>query len=41
MVKKNQIISWGGPIATFRWDYADDVDFKNFSIREIEPPLSQ
>ena len=39
--KKDQIISWGGPIATFRWDYADDVDFKNFSIREIEPPINQ
>ncbi len=35
--KKDQIISWGGPIATFRWDKADDVDFKNFSVREIQP----
>ncbi len=37
--KKDQKITWGGPIATFRWDWADDVDFKNFSIREIQPPL--
>jgi hypothetical protein len=37
--KRDQIISWGGPIATFRWDNADDVDFKNFSVREIQPPL--
>jgi hypothetical protein len=35
--KKDQIITWGGPIATFRWDKADDVDFKNFSVREIYP----
>ena len=28
----------GGPIATFRWDGATDVDIKNFSVREIQPP---
>jgi hypothetical protein len=39
--KKDQIITWGGPIATFRWDKADDVDFKNFSVREIQPLLDQ
>ena len=38
--KKDQIISWGGPIATFRWDQADDVDFKNFSVREIQSPIN-
>jgi hypothetical protein len=37
--KKDQIITWGGPITTFRWDKADDVDFKNLSVREIEPPM--
>ncbi len=26
---------WGGPIATFRWDSANDVDFKWLSVREI------
>lgn len=31
----DQIITQGGPIATFRWDSATDVDFKNLSIREI------
>lgn len=31
----DQVISWGGPVATFRWDDADDVDFAYFSIREI------
>jgi hypothetical protein len=36
--KAAQIISWGGPIATFRWDNADEVDIKYFSVREIEPP---
>jgi hypothetical protein len=34
----DQIITWGGPIATFRWDTATDVDFKNLSVREIKPP---
>jgi hypothetical protein len=34
----DQLITWGGPIATFRWDNATNVDFKNFSVREIEPP---
>ena len=35
----DQIITWGGPIATFRWDNADDVDIKKFSVREIQPPI--
>jgi hypothetical protein len=35
----DQIITWGGPIATFRWDNAGSVDIKNFSVREIQPPL--
>ena len=35
----DQIITWGGPIATFRWDTATNVDFKNLSVREIKPPL--
>ncbi|MGA9910016.1 MAG: hypothetical protein WBP84_07380, partial [Nitrososphaeraceae archaeon] len=34
----DQIITWGGPITTFRWDTATDVDFKNLSVREIQPP---
>jgi len=34
----DQIISWGGPITTFRWDTATDVDFKNLSVREITAP---
>ncbi|MET0402006.1 MAG: discoidin domain-containing protein [Cystobacter sp.] len=28
-------LTWGGPIATFRWDSATDVDFKWLSVREI------
>ncbi len=36
--KPDQIITWGGPIATFRWDKTTDVDIKDFSIREIQPP---
>lgn len=31
-------ILWGGPIATFRWDNAHDVNIKNFSVHEIVPP---
>ncbi len=37
--KPDQIITWGGPIAAFRWDGATDVDLKNFSVREIVPTL--
>jgi hypothetical protein len=33
------IITWGGPIALFRWDNIDNMDFKNFSIREIQAPF--
>jgi hypothetical protein len=35
----DQILSWGGPIVTFRWDDARDVDIKHFSVREIQSPL--
>lgn len=34
----DQIITWGGPLAIFRWDEATDVDIKDFSVREIQPP---
>ena len=34
----DQKITWGGPIVTFRWDSAPDVDFKWLSVREIQPP---
>jgi hypothetical protein len=34
----DQIMTWGGPIATFRWDGATNVDIMNFSVREIQPP---
>ena len=34
----DQIISWGGPIASFRWDGANSVDIKDLSVREIVPP---
>jgi len=33
----NQVITWGGPIAIFRWDNIDDMDVKYFSVREIQP----
>jgi hypothetical protein len=37
--RPDQIISWGGPLAAFRWDNADDVDIKDFSVREILPKI--
>jgi hypothetical protein len=36
----DQLITWGGPLASFRWDRATNVDIKNFSVREIQPPSS-
>jgi hypothetical protein len=36
----DQLITWGSPVATFRWDKTANVDFKNLSVREIEPPSS-
>jgi len=37
----DQIITWGGPIATFRWDDANNVDIKWFSVREITSPTEE
>ena len=34
----DQIISWGGPIVTYRWDNSPDVDIKDLSVREIQAP---
>jgi len=34
-VRADQILTWGGPIAAFRWDFAQDVDFRDLSVREI------
>jgi hypothetical protein len=34
----DHIITWGGPLAIFRWDEATDVGIKDFSIREIRAP---
>jgi hypothetical protein len=34
----DQIITWGGPIASFRWDNGNSIDIKNLSVREITPP---
>lgn len=31
----DQLLSWGGPIVTFRWDGSSNVDIKNLSVREI------
>ncbi len=32
----DQMITWGGPDAVFRWDGQTDVDVKNLSVREIQ-----
>ena len=32
------IITWGGPITHFRWDNIDNMDIKDLSVREIQPP---
>jgi len=32
------IITWGGPIVHFRWDNIDNMDIKDLSVREIQPP---
>ena len=34
----DQLITWGSPVATFRWDDTANVDFRNLSVREIQPP---
>ena len=34
----NTIITWGGPIAVFRWDQIPDMDVKYFNVREIQDP---
>ena len=34
----DQIITWGGPTATFRWDNGDSIDIRKLSVREIVPP---
>jgi hypothetical protein len=34
----DQLMTWGSPVATFRWDDTADVDFRNLSVREIDPP---
>jgi hypothetical protein len=37
----DQLITWGSPVATFRWDDTADVDFRNLSVREIQPLLQR
>jgi F5/8 type C domain/Tectonin domain len=34
----NQLITWGGPMIFFRWDNINDMDIRDFSVREITPP---
>ena len=33
----DQLITWGSPVVTFRWDDTADVDFRDLSVREIQP----
>jgi hypothetical protein len=32
------IITWGDPIAIFRWDNINDMDVIDLSVREIQQP---
>lgn len=34
----DQVITWGSPVATFRWDNTAKVEFKDLSVREIQAP---
>ncbi|MFF5235333.1 discoidin domain-containing protein [Dactylosporangium sp. NPDC000521] len=34
---RDEVVRWGGPIATLRWDLASDVDVTRLSVREIDP----
>lgn len=34
----DQPVTWGSPVATFRWDNTTNIDFRNLSVREIQPP---
>jgi hypothetical protein len=34
----DRLITWGSPVVTFRWDDNANVDFRNLSVREIQPP---
>jgi hypothetical protein len=38
--ESDQIITWGSPMITFRWDNIS-LDFRNLSIREIEPAMQK
>jgi hypothetical protein len=33
----DQLITWGSPVVTFRWDDTAKVNFRNLSVREIQP----
>ncbi|MGE3545710.1 MAG: carbohydrate-binding protein [Kofleriaceae bacterium] len=36
--KSDQPMVWAGPVVTYRWDGATDVDVRDLSVREITPP---
>lgn len=36
--RSDQILTWGSPMVTFRWDDLL-IDFRNLSVREISPPI--
>jgi hypothetical protein len=38
LFSKVQIVTWGCPIASFRWDNSNSIDIKNLSVKEIVPP---
>jgi hypothetical protein len=32
----DRLITWGSPVATFRWDDTANVQFRNLSVRETQ-----
>jgi hypothetical protein len=34
-VPPDLVVTWGGPLAVFRWDNVERISFKNLSVREI------
>lgn len=33
----DQLITWGSPIVAFRWNDSAGVNFRDLSVREIQP----
>ena len=38
---RDERFTWGSPLLRYNWRDVSEMHFKNFSVREIEPPASQ